>query len=336
MKKIKKDAKKKAEEEIAENLREKDDELKNLKTKISDYRKLELNLKRQEREFEEKEHTLNLQLEEKLKEESTKIWKNATEKVEDEYKLKYLGKDKTINDLKKQIDDLKRKADQGSTQLQGEIQEIEIEKILSENFPSDEIKPIKVGKKGGDIIQKVKSDSGRDSGSILWESKRTKNWKDSWISKLKGDQREEKADIAVIASEVLPDDIREFGNKEGIWITNLKHIVGLATSLRFNLIQVYQARASLVGMTEKRDLVYKYLTGKEFKQRVESMLETFRSMHGDLMNEKSAMEKAWAKREKQIGTIIQNVAGIYGDLQGLGAALLPVKNLELPESNEHI
>lgn len=328
---IKKDALKKAKNKLAEDFKEKDDEINELKKKVIKYKKSELKIKTKEKELDDREHTLELEFQERLRKQSNKIYQDVKDKMEEQYKLKNAENDKTIEDLKKKINDLQRKAEQGSTQLKGEVQEIELEKILKDYFVYDEIKPVGVGKRGADIIQIVKSETGKNSGVILWESKRTKNWTESWIEKLKNDMRQSKYDIAVIVTETLPNDISNFSFRDGVWITDFRYVIGLAIALRINLIQVYQARLAMAGVTEKRDLVYSYLTGNEFRQRVESLVESFKIMQDDLSNEKTAMEKIWAKREKQIKVMVQNVVGIFGDLQGLGANLLPVKNLELTD-----
>lgn len=334
LKKIKVEALKTAKKEISESLTEKEDELEEANKKILKYRQNEKLVLRKERELEESKHTMTKDFTEKLNKEVKKAYADAQVKIEDTYKLKLLEKEKTINDLNKKMKEGQKKAEQGSMQLQGEVQEIELENILSHCFIYDEIRPVETGKRGGDIIQGVKSDNGKLSGTILWESKRTKNWSDAWIDKLKNDMRQSKADVAVIVTEVLPSDIQNFNFRDGIWITDIKYALGLATALRLNLIQVYQARAAMSGMSEKKDLVYNYLTGNEFRQRVEAIVEAFKSMQDDLNNERVAMEKSWAKRDKQIKSAFQNVAGIFGDFHGLGANLLPVKNLELMDNSD--
>ena len=215
--------------------------------------------------------------------------------------------------------------------MQGEVQELDIENTLKKYFPDDEIISVVTGKRGGDIVQIVKSKSGKIAGKILWESKRTKNWQDSWIQKLKEDQREEKAELSVIVSEILPKEINYFGQVDGIWISDIKYYVGLCASLRENLKAVSKLALSLEGKTEKMELVYNYLTGTQFKQRVESILETFKDMKDDLDSERRSTERNWAKRDQQINKFVKNMAGMYGDIQGTGTALPSVKLLELSD-----
>jgi hypothetical protein len=236
-----------------------------------------------------------------------------------------------MNDLKRQIDEWKRKAEQGSQQTQGEVVELEIENNLRAWFPYDEIEEVKKGVKGGDVLHKVRDGYGRECGVILWESKHTKAWQAGWISKLKEDQREAKAELAVIASKVLPAEIKNFGDIEGVYITNYESIFGVATVLRTQLIRLYAARQSMIGKNEKLEVIWTYLHGTQFKQRVEAIFESFTSMKENLDKEKKAMNRLWAEREKQIEQVINNTGGMYGDLQGLlGGSMPTIRSLELP------
>lgn len=331
LKRIKSDALKKAKKEINEELFEKDEELAEVNKKLQAFRKKEVSLQKKERELEESKHTMTVEFNDKLTKEIKKAYAESKEKTEEEYKLKMAEKDKVINDLNKQMKEGQKKAEQGSMQLQGEVLELEIEDILKKYFSEDSIEPVSTGKKGGDIIQVVKFGSGKVAGKILWELKRTKNWSNSWLNKLKEDQRQIHAEIAVIASEVIPDDINNFGFSEGVWITDIKYILGLATALRENLKSVALIKTANEGKTDKAEMVYNYLTGTYFKQRVESILEAYVEMQSDMDSEKRLMEKSWAKREKQIERFIKNISGMYGDLQGLGATLPNVKLLQITD-----
>jgi hypothetical protein len=274
---------------------------------------------------------MTVEFNEKLNKEVKKVYSEAQSKVEEEYKLKLLEKDKLINYLNRQMKEGQKKAEQGSMQLQGEVLEMEIEDLLIKYFPEDSIDPVSVGKKGGDIIQTVKFPSGKIAGKILWELKRTKNWSTSWIVKLKEDQRQIHAEVSVIASEVLPSDINNFGLLEGVWITEIKYVLGLATALRENLKSTALIKTANEGKSDKAEMVFIYLTGTQFKQRVESILEAYVEMQNDLETEKRLLEKSWSKREKQIERFMRNISGMYGDLQGVGATLPNVKLLEIPE-----
>jgi hypothetical protein len=169
------------------------------------------------------------------------------------------------------------------------------------------------------------------AGTILWETKRTKNWSDSWIQKLKDDQRAAKADVAVLVSIVMPKGVNHIGNIDGVWIADFETFAGLATVLRTSIIQVAQTKITASGRGQKMELVYDYLSGQEFRHRVEAIVEPFVAMREDLDAERRSMEKVWSKREKQIQRVVKNMSGMYGDLQGIVGANLPeLKILQLP------
>lgn len=303
----------------------------------------ELALRKQQRELEERERSMNLELERRLDEERVKVREDALAKAAEQQHLRDREKDKQLEDMRKQIEDLKRKAEQGSQQAHGEVQELELEELLRSNFRFDEIEPVAKGVRGADVLQRVCSSSGKSQGSILWESKRTKAWSDGWIQKLKDDQREAKADIGIIVSSVLPKGITHIGAIEGVWVTDFPSLVGLGTALRAGISQLAHMQGALDGKGEKMELIYKYLSGPEFRHRVEAIVEAFVTMKTDLDSEKRSMERTWAKREKQIQRVIHNTSGMYGDLQGLiGTSLSPIPLLEMspeektdqPESSE--
>jgi hypothetical protein len=316
-------------------------ELKDLKYQVEEKdRKLkealdnELRMRQQQRNLEEREKNVQLEVQRKLDEGNKKIWASAASKFNEDHRLKDAEKDKKIADMLQQIEDLKRKAEQGSQQTQGEVLEIELENLLRATFRSDDIQPVPKGIKGADVIQKVYTKLGNFCGTILWESKQTKSWSDTWLQKLKDDQREVKANLAVIVSIALPKNIKTIGLMEGIWITDFSTVVGLATALREGMIEVARTKASLVGKNEKMEHVYAYLSGQEFRQRIEAVVESFVNMKSDLDAEKRSMEKIWSKREQQITRVIKNTAGLYGDLQGIiGVALQPIAKLELPSGD---
>jgi hypothetical protein len=324
-------AKRKAEESAALELKDLKNRLDEQAKQLDSARKQELELRKGKRELEERERNLALDLERKLDEERKRIWEEAGRKISDEQRLKLAEKDKLADDMRRQIEELKRKADLTSQQAQGEVLEIELEAILSQNFRTDGIEPVAKGVRGADIIQRVVDESGRACGTVIWESKRTKAWSDGWIQKLKDDQRAAKAELAVLVSAVLPKEVNRFGFHQGIWVSDFASAVGLAAALRANLIDVTRASFTLQGKNEKMELIYSYLSGTGFKQRVEAIVESFVSMKSDLDAEKRSMEKIWAKREAQIERVIKSTAGMYGDLQGIiGSALPEVKLLELP------
>jgi hypothetical protein len=326
---LKESVNKKAKKEFDSELKEKQEEIEEAYKKIESYKEKEKHLLQKERKFEEDKHDMEIQYQEKLTNEVKNAYASAQEKLNLEYDLKLKEKEKIIEDLSKQMKEGQRKAEQGSMKLQGEILELELEELLKEFFPNDDIQPVAPGKKGADIIQTVRLQSGKIAGSILWETKRTKNWQSTWIQKLKDDQRESKAEIAVIASEVVPQDIKNFGIENGVWITELKFALGLSTVLRENLKNSAAIRFANEGKDDKAEMIFNYLTGTQFKQRVESILEAYVEMSNDIEAEKRVMERSWAKREKQIERFVKNISGMCGDLQGIGANLPDIKLLEM-------
>jgi hypothetical protein len=303
--------------------------------KLDDSQRQELTLRRKAQELEDREKHLKLEVQRTLDQERSKIRDDAAAKVTEEHYLKDREKDLQLAEMRRQIEELKRKAEQGSQQTQGEALEVAMEELLASQFPSDEIQPVLKGARGADVLHRVYGPTGRQVGTILWESKRTKNWNEGWVQKLKDDQREAKADIAVIVSTVLRRDIDRIGQADGVWVADFGSFLGLATALRATLIQVAQARSSLVGRTEKMELLYTYLSGPEFRQRVEAIVESFVAMREDLEAEKRAMERQWAKREKQIERVVHSTTGMYGDLEGMiGASLPHIELLKLPAGND--
>lgn len=302
-------------------------------SRLKSFEQQELELRKKQRDLEEKNASLELEVTRRLDEERQKIKESTAVELEDKHRLKDAEKDKQLADMRKQIDDLKRKAEQGSQQAQGEVLELELESLLKQEFPFDDVEPVGKGVKGGDVLQTVKTQSGRDCGRIIWELKRTKTFSDSWLEKLKADQIESKAVIAILVSESLPKGFHHFRQIDGVWLTDIPSAIFLATALRLLLIQVAREREMQTGKQEKAELIYSYVTGPEFKGRVEAIVQAFRSMRGELQSEKDAMERIWNKREKQIEAVIRNTIGMYGDLEGIAGASLPsIKMLELPSS----
>lgn len=313
-------------------------ELKDLKeqisekeTKIEELQKIELRLRKKERELEDRSKEQEIELSRKLDTERTKIREDVEKKYQETSRLKELEKDQLISSLKKSNEDLTRKLEQGSQQSQGEVLEVDVELTLRNTFVSDAIDPIEKGIKGGDVHQKVNHETGKTCGSIIWECKRQKKWSDQWLVKAKEDRQLIKADVAVIVTEVLPKDLKGFGLVDGVWVANYQNYIGLATALRVGLIKETIARNQQVGKDQKMEFLFKYLTGPEFRNRVESILEPFVSMKEDLEKEKRSITSAWARREKQLEKVLENTSGMYGDLQGLmGKSLPEIKVLELP------
>jgi hypothetical protein len=327
---ITKEAKKKAEIESSLEIKALKEDLDSKDKKLQETQQNELLLRKQKADLEARERNVDLEVARKIDSERTIIYSEASRKAAEEYQLKDKDKEKKITDLLSQIEELKRKAEQGSQQAQGEVLEVELEQMLKSAFPYDIIEPVPKGIKGADVLQKVNNPMGQYCGTIIWESKRTKGWSDGWIDKLKDDQREVRADIAVLMSIALPKEINGFSQVKGVWVTSLPLAMGLALALRANLIEVAIAKQSAVGKAEKMEAIYNYLSGTEFKQKVEAIVEAFVTMHSDLAKEKAAMEKLWGKREQQIKKVVISTARMYGDMQGIiGASLPEIKSLEL-------
>ena len=308
-----------------------EEQLKERSTQIEEGRNTEIELLRKHRQLEEKNRKIELDFLKKIEAERKKIIEDLSNELEEKNRLILAEKDKQLKDMRNQIDVLKRKAEVSSQQLKGEVLELELEDLLKNEFPFDEIKPITKGMKGADVIQVVKTQYGKICGKILWETKRTKSWSDSWIQKLKDDQRSEKADIAVIVSEVLPKGLSNFREIKGVWVSEISSSISLGVALRVVLIRVAREREFHKGKKEKMELIYSYLTGPEFRNRVEAIIEGFVAMKTELEGEKRAMEKIWSRRAKQIEKVIYNLSGMHGDLEGIAGKALPViKVLELP------
>jgi hypothetical protein len=302
--------------------------------KLAEAQKAQAELLRKQRELDDAKRELDLTVEKRVRESLALTRDQAKKEAEEGMKLKVLEAEQTIASMQKQIEELKRKAEQGSQQLQGEVQELELEALLQAKFPRDRIEPVPKGEHGGDALQHVAGLNGQPCGTIIWESKRTKNWSDGWLAKLREDQRAAKAEIAVIVSQSLPKDIEAFGVVDNVWITHPKTVLPLAYTLRHTLIEVSSARQASEGQQTKTEMIYQYLTGPRFRHRVEAIVEAFSSMKEDLDKEKKAINKQWAKREEQIERVMQSTAGMYGDLQGIaGKTIQEIEGLGLPALN---
>ena len=322
---------KKAKEQVAVELMDSQQQLDEVRTKLKTAEQAELELRKDRRQLEEQKEALELTVNRKLDEERTKIRDAAKKEAADERQLKDAEKDKLINDLRTQIEDLSRKSEQGSQQMQGEVLELVMEDLLRRYFPFDTILPVAKGIHGGDVIHIVHDAMGVECGIILWESKRTKNWSDGWLPKLRDDQRAAKAHVAILISIELPKGVTTFECVDGIWVSSQACALALASALRSGLIDAATARRSSDGKQTKMELLYTYLSGQEFRHRVEGIVESFVTLKEDLDAEKRAMQRMWAKREKQLERAITNTSGMYGDLQGLiGASLPALAALEPP------
>ena len=304
--------------------------LKSQEAKLTEAQKTQADLLRKQRELDDAKRELDLTIEKRVQEGLSVTRQQARKEAEDEQRLKVLEREQTIAAMQKQIEDLKRRSEQGSQQLQGEVQELELENLLRNKFPFDAIEPVPKGEFGGDVLHRVVGPSAQPSGTILWEFKRTKNWSDSWLVKLRDDQRTAKAEIAVIVSQILPKGVETFDLVEGIWVTHPRAALPVAMILRQSLLELALARQANAGQQTKTDMVYQYLTGPRFRLRVEAIVEAFSTMQEDLDREKRVIMKQWAKRGEQIERVMGATVGMYGDLQGIaGKSLQEIEGLEL-------
>lgn len=271
-----------------------------------------------------------LEMEKKLNEESQKIREKAEMETQEKFHLKEKEKDQVIESLRKSLEDAQRKASQGSQQLQGEVLELELEQLLQKEFPVDDILPVGKGVSGADVMQRIHDGMGRECGVLVWESKRTKTWDEKWIAKLREDTRSAKADVAILVTTVLPKDVNGFGPKDGIYVSDFENALAVAKILRIKIIELCHAKMSMEGKNDKKEILWNYLTGSEFKGRVESIVEAFNLMKDGLNKEKQYFAKKWARDEKIIETVVNQTIGMHGDLQGLmGSSLPEIKSLEM-------
>lgn len=305
--------------------------LKDRDTKLADAQKTQADLLKKQRELADARRQLDLTVERKVAASLGEIRAKAKLEAEDGLKLTITEKEEQIAGMKRQIEELKRKAEQGSQQLQGEALEIHLESLLRSKFPFDAIEPVAKGEFGGDVVQRVIGPGGVVCGSILWESKRTRNWSDGWLAKLRDDQRTAKAELAILVTDALPKHVETFDHVDGVWVTERRCAVPMAIALRQTLVELQNARQVQDGQHTKMELLYSYLTGPRFRHRIEAIVEKFRDMEMDLAREKKATVRLWAKREAQIQGVIEATVGMYGDMQGIaGRAMQEIPSLELP------
>lgn len=322
----------KAKQTVAIEISDLQEQIKEKESRVEEAQKKELEIRKQARLLEEKQKNIDLELQRKIDEERKDIEEKISKQFADEANLKLREKEKQINDLRKSLEEARRKSEQGSMETQGEVLELDLEQRLRNQFAHDVISPVPKGIKGADIIQSVKDTSLNDCGKIIWEAKNTKNWSPLWIQKLKDDQRVIGANMAILISVALPEGIKGFGLVEGVWVSDIHSSLPLASAIREQLIQVNFARNASQGKNEKMESMFNYLSGDEFRQRVEAIVETFSSMQEQLNKERRAMERIWKEREKQIQRITTNTIGMYGDVRGIiGSSVQSIPALELED-----
>lgn len=294
----------------------------------------ELQVRKQKELLEDDKRKFELEKQRQIDTERQKIREVTLKEADELTRLKMKERDLMIERLNKQLEDAKRTASQGSQQTQGEVQELDMENALRNAFPADSIVPVSKGEIGADTKQIVKSPSGKTvCGVILWESKRTKNWSDSWIQKLKDDTRKINADISALVSQILPDAVDGMGSVEGIWVCERRLLIPLAVLLREILIKVAFQKTAQAHQGRKADLIYEFVIGNQFRQQIEAILEAYREMNEQIGKERIFYEKSWKQREAQLQRIILSTANVYGGMQGLaGSTALPeLTGLALPD-----
>lgn len=308
------------------------------KLKLS--REKELIFLQKERQLKEKEEEFEINIEKRLltdreilKAQIQKEELSKAELKEESHKLKIKELEKQLEDQKKLADEMKRKAEQGSMQLQGEVQEIILEELLKFTFPLDTIMEVEKGIRGADCVQIVKTQFGFEAGKIIFESKRTKDFNNEWIEKLKKDMRQLGADIAVIVTQTYPKDMDRFGEKDGVYICSISEVKSMVTLLRTAIIKIYDAKKSQENKGDKMVLLYDYLTGNEFNLQWKAIREGFMSIKTSIAKERDAMEKIWKAREKQLEKVLLNAAHIHGSIEGIAGTETIDMKIDMEDNN---
>ena len=329
---------KKARDAAAANLQAKEAEAAELRrnlevnnAKLAEAQQQQAELMRRQRALDDEKRELDLTVEKRVQESIGVIQIKARQEADEAARLRVAERDQTIESMARTIEELKRKAEQGSQQSQGEVLELELEVLLRGRFPSDLVEPVSKGELGADVVQQVNGSIGQAAGIILWESKRTKAWSDGWLAKLRDDQRRCGADVALIISQALPKHIEHFDLVDGVWVAHPRYALPVAVALRQTLIEISGSRLAQQGQQTKMEQVYQYLTGIKFRQRVEAVVEKFHDMREDLDKERKFMGRQWAKRETQILSVIESTVGMVGDLQAIAGKALPeIPSLDMP------
>ena len=329
------DTLKKANDETSTKLKSLEEDA-SLKTKqLQELQKKELDLLRDKNALEEKQKNLEVEIEKRFLEKRKEIEESAIKREQELFDLKTKEYKLQMEQQQKLIEELRRKSEQGSMQLQGESQEKLLEEILKENFPFDVIEEVGKGVEGADCIQIVRNSSGKECGKIIYESKRTKTWSNSWVDKLKSDKRTKRADVAILVTQVFPKDMDRFGERDGIWICSFAEAASVAQVFRNGIIKINEAVQSQENKGDKMQMLYNYLTGNEFRGQMEAIVEGFMAMRNGITRERVQMEKIWKEREKQLEKVLLSTSGMYGSVKGIaGASVGDIPLLEGGELNE--
>lgn len=331
--KLEKELAAKAQIEAAKELADKDAQIKELKDKAKESIEQELKLRKEKREMEEAKEKFELEKTRQLDEERSRIRAEAEKAVLEKEKYKIIEYEKKLADMQKSLEDAQRKGSQASQQLQGEVQELDLEKTLRELYPYDEIGEVKKGELGADIRQIVRTEKGTVCGKILWESKRTKAWSDGWVSKLKEDLRRDGSQIAAIVTQAMPSHINQnIGNVNGVWVLTPESITPLSALLRKNLIDVAREKVVAVHKQSKAESLYDYVTSSAFNQNVERIVGIYLEMKAQIAKEETNAMRSYKQRNMQVDMLLSGMTGIYGEMQGIaGTSLQPIALLEEAE-----
>ena len=322
---------------LADDLNQRDRQLTDLQQilatnnlKLAEAQKAQAEVLRKQRELDDAKREFELSVEMQVQDQLIVVRDKAKLEAEESLKVKVSEKEAQIAGMQRQIEELRRKAEQGSQQLQGEALELELEALLRGRFPRDIIEPVPKGEFGGDVVHRVLGANGQTCGTILWESKRTRSWSDGWLGKLRDDQRAAKAEIALIVSSALPKGVETFDLVDNVWVAQPRFAIPLAVALRQSLIDLAGSRLTQEGQQSKMEFVYQYLTGPRFRHRIDAIVEKFTDMQADLDRERRTMMRLWAKREEQLKGVLDSTAGLYGDLQAIaGRAMQEIESLDL-------
>lgn len=299
-----------------------------LSSKLTAARAEQVQLMDEKKKLQDEKEAFEIEKRKQLDAERAVIKEESDKKAAEAYQTILAQKEKTLADALRANEDLKRKIEQGSQQSQGEVAELNLEEELSKAFIYDTIEPVPKGICGADVVQKVNNTAGKNCGQIVWEVKNTKTWSEGWIQKLKDDQRAVHADVAIIVSRVMPDGVKTFAPRDGVWVCDMPYAIPLSMLIREKLEAITREKGLAVGKNEKMDMLYQYLTGVQFRQRIEAIVEAFSAMGEDIKKEKKYFTKKWASQEMQIGKILTNTIGVYGDIDGM-VSLPKIQALEL-------
>lgn len=325
-------AEKKATEALNTRLQMLENDAREKQLQLETLRRKELEFLKLQQDMAHREKQIEIEKEKYFLEKSREIENSIIKREQEMFDLKMKEKDTQMESLKKTIDDLKRKSEQGSMQAQGEAQELLLEQILKENFPFDLIEEVGKGVKGADCMLTVRNSRGELCGKIIFESKQTKDWSNAWTDKLKNDMRQQQADIAILVTQAFPKDMSTFGERNGIWICNFREVVSVVMLVRNSLLQLYDIQKKEENKGDKMQMLYDFLTGLEFKGHMEAIAEGFKDIRNNILKERVQMEKLWKEREKQLEKALLNAVGLYGSIKGIAGS--SVGNIPLLDGDD--